>query len=543
MRVCVMGAGIGGLSTAHMLARKGHQVHVLERNPDVGGLARSRYLDNGEHSEYCWHVFMHGYTSLIPILQEIPFRDSNVADQLRPITQFGFGRDGDQYMLEYVNAFVTSNSPAVYFRGGKKLGYKFRYNDMWKMALIKLFVNASVPERFDKYDDIRWIDLMGSLSEDAKKWIVDPAGIYLGMETDRVNAHTMFHLLRESYVVPNFGQNYRQKNGIIPQYYSLNGPTNQHWLEPWKQFLTDKGISIQLNTKINQIRCEGGEVKEIVVSDANGERNLQYDIYVNCLDVLSFGKLLCGADAMKTRMLELSKLSYQIQPQITIHLQEKVHFGEPTIVILPDTAWTLMFRPEGPLWDVPLGKGKCPPAEVLAMGIGAWYQKGILYGKPARDCTEEELINEVWAQMKQSTGLMKHFKTDNHLTLNDIHYSSFNTWYSFSYDHERGKFDTWEPKFSNNVGTVALRPSTCQQDLTNLIHANAYTKTDANIFNMDSAAEAGIRAANFINFKQAKAEAIKYTPPTRFWSFCQGVDRILLKKGYSNPLEVLLNKP
>lgn len=540
MRVCVMGAGIGGLTTAHKLAKKGHEIHVFERNPDVGGLARSRFLENGEHSEYCWHILMHGYTSLIPIMQEIPFRDSNVADQLRPITQFAFGRDGSHYVLEHGNTFISSNSPALFFKGCRKMGFDLGYKDAWKIALIKLLTNCSAPERFDNYDDILWVDFMGALSEEAKKVIVDPAGIYLGMETDRVNAHTMFHLLRNSNSVPNFGQQYKKKYGVIPHYYSLNGPTNQHWLEPWKQLLTEKGISFHLNTKINQIRCEEGKVREIVVSDAKGERNLQYDTYVNCLDVLSFGNLLCGADAMKARMLELSRLSYQIQPQVTVHIREKINFGEPLIIILPDTAWTLMFRPEGPLWDVPLGNGKEPPGEVLSMGIGAWYKKGIIYGKPARDCTEEELVNEVWAQMKQSSGLMKHFKTDNNLTLNDIHYSSCNMWYSFSYDRERGKFDTWEPKFSNNVGTVALRPSTYQEDLTNLVHATAYTKTDANIFNMDSAAEAGIRAANFINFKQAKADAVKYTTPTRFWSFCQRMDQILLKNGYRNPIEVLL---
>ena len=537
-----MGAGIGGLTTAHRLARMGYEVHILERNPDIGGLARSRYLENGEHSEYGWHVIMNGFTSLIPILQEIPFRGSNVAAQLKPITQFGYGRDGDNYLLENSNEFVISFSLVRYIMSAKKLGYKFSFNDMWKMLLIKLFVKSSVPERFDQYDNIRWADLNSSLSENGNKWVVNPAGTYLGMDTNRLSAHTMFHLLRDSYLVSDFGHNHRQKNGVIPLYYSLNGPTNQQWLEPWQQNLTEKGILIQLNTTINQIRCEGSEVKEIVVSDFNGTRHLEYDFYVNCLDVQSFGNLLSGAEAMKARMLKLSQLSYQIQPQVALHLREKVHFGEATVIVLPDTVWSLIVRPECPLWDVPLGKGKEPPGEILAIGIGNWYTKGIIYGKPATDCTEDEIINEVWAQMKRCTGLMKHFKTDNNLTLSDVHYTSCNMWYSFSYDHERGKFDTWEPKFSNNVGTVALRPSTYQQDLVNLVHANAYTKTDANLFNMDSAAEAGIRAANFIHFKQAKSEATKYKPPRRFWSFCQQIDHVLLKKGFRNPPEILLNK-
>ncbi len=123
-----MGAGVGGLATAHKLVKKGYEVHILERNPEVGGLARSRFTSNGEHSEYCWHVFCHGYVSLIPLLQEIPFKGSSVANQLKPMTQLAYGRNGNHFWLESgTRNFVVQKSITKFLDAMKKMGYTCTY--------------------------------------------------------------------------------------------------------------------------------------------------------------------------------------------------------------------------------------------------------------------------------------------------------------------------------------------------------------------------------------------------------------------------------
>lgn len=57
LRIAVLGAGISGLSVARMLKEKGHSVTVYEKNPDVGGLARTRVTNGYTYDMHGGHIF------------------------------------------------------------------------------------------------------------------------------------------------------------------------------------------------------------------------------------------------------------------------------------------------------------------------------------------------------------------------------------------------------------------------------------------------------------------------------------------------------
>ena len=56
LRIAVLGAGISGLSVARMLKEKGHSVTVYEKNPDVGGLARTRVTNGYTYDMHGGHI-------------------------------------------------------------------------------------------------------------------------------------------------------------------------------------------------------------------------------------------------------------------------------------------------------------------------------------------------------------------------------------------------------------------------------------------------------------------------------------------------------
>src|SRR5690625_5993457 len=49
--IAIVGAGITGLTTAYLLQKEGHTVHLFEKKLEIGGASRSEY-SNGWLTEY-----------------------------------------------------------------------------------------------------------------------------------------------------------------------------------------------------------------------------------------------------------------------------------------------------------------------------------------------------------------------------------------------------------------------------------------------------------------------------------------------------------
>ncbi len=57
MKIAVLGGGVSGLSAARLLTDKGVDVTLYEKNPTVGGLARSRFTDGYLYDPHGGHIF------------------------------------------------------------------------------------------------------------------------------------------------------------------------------------------------------------------------------------------------------------------------------------------------------------------------------------------------------------------------------------------------------------------------------------------------------------------------------------------------------
>ena len=73
-RVCILGAGLAGLSAAYQLGRRGLEVLILEAAPDVGGLASSIHID-GTPIERFYHFICRGDSDLIELVSELGIED------------------------------------------------------------------------------------------------------------------------------------------------------------------------------------------------------------------------------------------------------------------------------------------------------------------------------------------------------------------------------------------------------------------------------------------------------------------------------------
>jgi len=89
--VAVLGGGVGGLSAAHELAKRGFEVTVYEAREKFGGKARSIPVpDSGTvplPGEHGFRFFPGFYRHLDATMAEIPYRGRTVKDNLVQATE------------------------------------------------------------------------------------------------------------------------------------------------------------------------------------------------------------------------------------------------------------------------------------------------------------------------------------------------------------------------------------------------------------------------------------------------------------------------
>lgn len=163
-------------------------------------------------------------------------------------------------------------------------------------------------------------------------------------------------------------------------------------------------------------------------------------------------------------------------------------------VIFSDSPWAVTAISQLQFWkDFDIAKyadGKVKT--VLSCDVSEWDTVGILYGKTAKQCSPDEIKDEVWAQMQRS--LIVNGKSLLGEKMELIH-----TWFidrdiKFEGDYASKNM---EPLLVNKVDTWRLRP-TSYSGITNLFFAADYVRTNTDLATMEGANEAARRAVNNI---------------------------------------------
>ncbi|HEY2584054.1 MAG TPA: FAD-dependent oxidoreductase [Mucilaginibacter sp.] len=340
----------------------------------------------------------------------------------------------------------------------------------------------------------------------------------------------------------------------------LNGPTNDQWLWPWHKYLVKKGVDYRFLSQVTSIECTNNAISGVwvqkldmpstVFNDAgaaglssdNPPQKYTADYYILAVPVERAAPLLIG-DILKgqtiqdflnnvIRNADLSDPSVSIlditnnavgqaaimkadptligiielsndvswMTGVQFYLNEVVTLNEGHI-IFSDSPWAITAISQSQFWkSFPMDKfadGKVKT--VLSCDVSEWDEKGILYGKVAKDCTPEEIRTEVWAQMKKA--LMVNGKC----MIND---DMIHTWFidrdivfsgANAVELLKGDYfsQNTEPLLVNKVDTWRLRPeSHCA--IPNLFFASDYVRTHTDLATMEGANEAGRRAVNNI---------------------------------------------
>lgn len=459
MKVAIFGAGIGGLTTAHQLSKYPNiEIDIFEKKDQIGGVARSSRDRDGCSTEYSWRVYFGFYDNLLQLMTEIPIPDSSksVRDNL------------DKY-----HHLDISDNPITFV-------------DTSKTFANILYGITSCDARLYELDNLSW---WNSLKTTANSHVFRAIGGWFGMDRYRGSYNSVIRGIEQT------------SSG---QYYITNKPTSEAWFNPWYEHLRKNNVKFNMESELTGIIIRNNKIISTIVVDKFGNyRPIIADYYVFCIPVDSFAKLIHNSPELMQHtyfqnIIELNKTCLHMQLSFQLYFNKQISLGiNKNAFLIVDSPWDIIvlsydigFTNSIICHDLPNVKDAWSIAACTA------YIPGIVYIKPMNQCTYDEIIIELWAQLLNSKKLKELVYQNNgfHLTT-DLIVKWAPLWGTF---HFNGKnLVTSEPKFTNNIGSRRLRPN-FKTPIKNMYIATGYVKDTIDIYSMESAVIAGKAVAHEI---------------------------------------------
>jgi len=489
-RVAVLGGGIGGLTAAHELIERGFEVDVYEAESEAGGKARSQLLAGtgtagrkdlpGEHG---FRFFPSFYRHVIDSMGRTPVPGGNVAARLKSSEEMGMMEENDRSFVferhpprQLGDLFRISSTIGEFF--GKT---KVREADLARFSHAMLRFMLSCDERrIGEYEKISFWDFVGADQCDPSfRKYVYTTRFMVAMDPKNGSARTVAS--KGLQILADFARNNTRTDGV------LDGPTTERWLEPWTAELKRKGVRFHFDSPVTDLlladsrtRLSGARVAGQVVSADHYVLSVPLDRAQTLItdELAAVDPALAGVRRLQNSM------SSMVGAQFFFSRPTPICRGH---VAYPDAPWALSSISQGQFWTGGVGAyGDGTVQDILSVDISDWDTIAPRLGKAARDCTREEVLDEVWAQLEDALGsrISRDTLVARHLDTNVV-------------------FTPGQP--ARNTTPLLVHPPGSYFDrpgadvrIENLFLASDYVKTNTDLASMEGANEAARRAVNAI---------------------------------------------
>ena len=514
LTVAIIGGGVAGMSAAHELAERGFKVDLYEKQERyVGGKARSVDVPNtatgdrkpvpGEHG---FRFFPGFYKHVTDTMCRIPYpgNKNGVLDNLVVSTREMMSRVGKPPIVSIVNFPTSLKDLKVLLHainhadtGIPKDEVEFFALKMWQL------ITSSQLRRKEEYEHISWWEYIDAKNKSEAYQTYLAEGLtrtLVACRPQKMSTKTGGDILLQLMFLMAWPGSHPDR--------VLNGPTNDVWLWPWLAYLNELKVKFHHHHKLKKIhsdvkteRVTKMEVENLTSGEVI-EVTADYYIMATPVEVMA-----CHlTDNLKTidpslESLESLKEDTEWMNGMQFYLNEDVKLIRGHEIYV-DSPWALTSISQIQFWDdfkiSEYGNGEVKG--ILSVDISNWDNDGIIYCKPAKECTKEEIKEEVWEQIKTSLNvdgkevlrddmliywyLDRDIRTDGPHNCEQPSHKGFTT-------------VNMEPLLVNRVNTWSLRPEAYTQ-VKNLMLASDYVRTYTDLATMEGANEAGRRATNAI---------------------------------------------
>jgi len=498
--VAVLGGGIGGLSAAHELAERGFTVQVYERDVErFGGKARSVRVPGsgvdgreGLPGEHGFRFFPGFYRHLPDTMRRIPFASGkgSVEDNLVPTSRAQLARQGRpplELPLSLPRSLTGLRQAFRAFSDCGKLGISDRDLAFYFGRLLVLLTSCK-PRREHEWEHVAWWDFIDAprRSGEYKSFLATGATRTLvAMRAEESSTRTAgYTLLQLLFNTIGYGSHADRV---------LNGPTNDVWIDPWVDYLKRLGVEMHLGTSITGLDYDGHRVVGARGACDGRPINISADYFVVAMPLEVITKLVdVKLAATVPTLAGLLHLRTAWMSGLQLYLDRN-----PAVVrghtIYAQSAWALTTISQPQFWpDFDLTQcGDGQVRGILSVDISDWDTPGTeTTDRPARECTAQEIVTEVWAQIRA------HLCAEGQDLLEGAQIVS---WFLDPSLHfgPTGRVQNSEPLLLNTVGTLEHRPN-ARTEVPNLVLAADYVRGYTDLATMENANEAARRAVNAI---------------------------------------------
>lgn len=507
----VLGGGVAGLTAAQELAERGFRVTVYEPKA-LGGKARSMGVpDTGSGgradlpAEHGFRAVFGFYQNLPDTMRRIPFAGNaeGVYGNLDGVSHAQLARSGGEPDLTIPISLDLaeqgrSTTPTHVYESILASLREVRDVPPDELAFfarqVAIFFTSSEERRFGQWEYESWWGFVRAerMSEAYRKQFADGLTRNLAAAKPRDMSVNSTGIVGESFA---YSLSYRPDG---PSDRALNAPTNEAWIDPWVRHLRDLGVRFRLGHRATALELQNGRVASVTTRDRRGrQRTVQADWFVCAMPVERARRLFEGAIMAADPALEgLRELRTEWMNGVIFHLDREVPICNGHVSYV-DSEWALTSISQAQHWrrDIARDYGDGRARESFSTIISDFSAPGMVYGKPAWSLRPDQIVREVWEQLKAHLN-----DTGRDVLADEMIVSSFVDPAIRYPRRRRGKrriAANDEPLLINTPGSWDHRPGAATQ-VPNLFLAGDYCRSTMNVATMESANEAGRLAARSV---------------------------------------------
>jgi uncharacterized protein with NAD-binding domain and iron-sulfur cluster len=397
-----------------------------------------------------------------------------------------------------------------------------------------VFLTSSDARRYGQWEHTAWNDFVRAdgKSDEYRKVISSGLTRTVVAAKESVASTRTIGNMAEAFLMNIMG---RGNDGELDRVLAL--PTNEAWIDPWVLYLENLGVRFRVGQTVEALNVTRGRIASGRVRDRRGRRRrVEADWFVCALPAERARRLwtpgVLAADPSLEAMNELY-VDWMVGIQFFLKRRIDLVHGHLTFI---DSPWALTALTQAQFWadrDFARDYGDGSAVDCLSVDASDWDTPGILFGKPAKECTRDQIAQEIWAQMQAHLN-----DGGRHELPGDIVHSWFlDPGIAWVKSKGRNRNDT--PLLVNTVGTWDKRPK-ARTKIPNMFLAGDYVQTDIDLATMEGANESGRAAANaLLDASGSKADRAPmfrlYDPPE--FEAAKRADAIRYRAGQPNALD------